>query len=62
MPAEVFIIKSLLLQNTLMVGALGITLLFLIRAIWKKEPKTHNRLFNLVVFSGGLFQQLALRV
>ena len=39
MPAEVFIIKSLLLQNTLMLGALGIILLFLIRAIWKKSAK-----------------------
>ena len=45
MPAEVFIIKSLLLQNTLMLGALGIILLFLIRAIWKKRRK------QIIVFS-----------
>ena len=45
MPAEVFIIKSLLLQNTLMLGALGINLLFFIRAIWKKNGK------QIVVFS-----------
>jgi hypothetical protein len=45
MPAEVFTIKSLLLQNTLMLGALGITILFLIRAIWKKRRK------HIIVFS-----------
>jgi hypothetical protein len=45
MPAEVFIIKSLLLRNTLMLGASGIILLFLIRAIWKKSRK------QIIVFS-----------
>ncbi len=45
MPTEVFIIKSLLLQDTLMLGALGITLLFLIRSIRKKHRK------QMVVFS-----------
>ena len=39
MPTEVFTIKSLLVQNTLMLGALGITILLLLRAIWKKRRR-----------------------
>ncbi len=45
MPAEVFTIKSLLVQNTLMLGALGITIFFLIRAAWKKNRR------HIIVFS-----------
>jgi len=39
MPAEVFTIKSLLIQNAIMLGAFGITLFFLIRAIWQRRRK-----------------------
>jgi hypothetical protein len=45
MPVEVFTIKSLLVQNTLMLSALGIIILFLIRAVWMKRRR------HIVVFS-----------
>jgi hypothetical protein len=45
MPVDVFAIKSLLVQNTLMLGALGIIILFLIRAIWRRRRR------HIVVFS-----------
>ena len=46
MPTEVFTIKSLLIQNSIMLGAFGITLFFLIRAIWQGRRK------HIVVFLG----------
>jgi hypothetical protein len=45
MAAEVFIIKSLLIQSAIMLGALGIIVFFLIRAVWQRQPK------HIVIFS-----------
>jgi hypothetical protein len=45
MTAELFTIKSLLVQSVIMLGALAVTLFFLIRAVLRRQPK------HIVVFS-----------